>query len=389
MSETDLLMRNVGRYPITFVRGEGAWLYEESGERYLDFLGGVAVCALGHGHPALTAALQEQADRLLHVSNLFYTPQILEAAQAITAKLGGGRVFFCNSGTEANEAAIKAVRKQAWRRGEDERYEIVALEGSFHGRTLGSLAATMQSPKRLGYGPLPEGFVSVPLNDLEALRGAVSDRTAAIFIEPIQGEGGIRPLTPAFAQLARRLASERGAALVIDEIQTGVGRTGRWWGFEHLGVTPDVVTLAKALGSGFPVGAMWVSESYEGSLQPSDHSTTQGGGPLACAAVVATLRAIEDEGLVQRAEAVGKWLVAELEPLDVEIRGAGLLLGLDLGAPRAGAVVRAALERRLIVNDVTPTTVRLAPPLIVSDGEADVGARRLREAIAAALESKP
>jgi acetylornithine aminotransferase len=370
------------------VRGEGVWLYDEDGERYLDFLGGVAVCALGHGHPVLTAALQEQVQRLLHVSNLFYTPQIVEAAEAIIATLGPGRVYFCNSGTEANEAAIKAARKHAWRRGEDERFEIVAVEGSFHGRTMGALAATMQPPKRLGFGPMPEGFVSVPLNDIEALEAAVTDRTSAIFIEPIQGEAGIRPLTPAFAQSARRLASERGALLVIDEIQTGVGRTGRWWGFEHLGITPDVVTVAKAIGGGFPVGAMWLAEAYLDALQPSDHSTTQGGGPLACAAVTATLKTIEDEGLVARAEEVGKWLRDELEPLDLEIRGEGLLLGIELGVPRAGAVVKAALERRLIVNDVTPTTIRLAPPLILTDGEADVAARRLREALAVAKEPR-
>ena len=385
---TEVLLRNVGRYPITFVRGEGAWLYDEEGERYLDFLGGVAVCALGHGHRALTAALQEQAAQLLHVSNLFYTPQILEAAEAIITRLGPGRVYFCNSGTEANEAAIKAVRKHAWRRGETERYEIVCVEGSFHGRTMGALAATMQPPKKLGFGPLPEGFVSVPLNAVDALEKAVTERTAAIFVEPIQGEAGVRPLTSVFARRARELASKRGAALVADEIQTGVGRTGRWWGFEHLGITPDIVTVAKGIGGGFPVGAMWVSPSYADSLQPSDHSTTQGGGPLACAAVVATLKTISEEGLVQRAEEVGKWLMGELEPLDVDVRGKGLLIGIDLGAPRAAAVVRAALERRLIVNDVTPTAIRLAPPLIVSDGEADVAVRRLREALEVAKEPR-
>lgn len=382
------LLGNVKRFDVTFTHGEGAWLYDTEGERYLDFLGGVAVSVLGHQHPALTQALQEQAGRLLHVSNLFYTPEIVEAAEAINARLGLGRVYFCNSGTEANEAAIKAVRKHAWRRGEDERYEIVAVEGSFHGRTIGALAATMQPAKKLGFGPVPEGFISVPLNDRVALDKAVTSRTAAIIIEPIQGEGGIRPLTPPYAQFARRLATERGAALIVDEIQTGVGRTGKWWGFEHLGITPDFVTLAKALGGGFPVGAMWAAEAFSDSLQPGDHSTTQGGGPLACAAVVATLRTISAEGLVERAEVVGKWLMSELEPLGLEVRGKGLLIGVDLGAPRAAAVVRAALERRLIVNDVTPTTIRLAPPLIVSDGEADVAVRRLKDALAVATEDR-
>ncbi len=381
MTKMSSLLGNVKRYDVSFTHGEGVWLYDTAEERYLDFLGGVAVCALGHGHPALTQALQEQAGRLLHVSNLFYTPQTIEAADAIVAKLGPGYVYFSNSGTESNEAAIKAVRKHAWRRGETERYEIVALEGSFHGRTLGSLAATMQPAKQEGYGPLLEGFVSVPINDTKALDAAVSERTAAIFIEPIQGEGGIRPLTTAFAQAARRLATERGALLVSDEIQTGVGRTGRWWGYEHLGIEPDVVTLAKALGGGFPVGAMWVSDEFGGSLQPGDHSTTQGGGPLACAAVLATLRTIELDGLIERADTVGKWIASELAPLGAEVRGAGLLIGLDLGEPRAGAVVRDALDERLIVNDVTATTVRLAPPLIVSDAEAEEGVRRLKAAL--------
>jgi acetylornithine aminotransferase len=376
------LLGNVKRYDVSFTHGEGMWLYDTTGERYLDFLGGVAVCALGHAHPALTEALRDQAQRLLHVSNFFFTPQTIEAADAIVAKLGAGHVYFCNSGTEANEAAIKAVRKHAWRRGDTERYEIIALEGSFHGRTLGSLAATMQPSKQEGYGPLLEGFVSVPLNDTAALDAAVSERTAAILLEPIQGEGGIRPLTTAFAQAARRLATERGAVIVCDEIQTGVGRTGRWWGYEHLGFEPDVVTVAKALGGGFPVGAMWVRDDLGGALQPGDHSTTQGGGPLACAAVLATLRAIEQDGLIERADAVGKWMASELSPLGAEVRGAGLLIGLDLGEPRAGEVVRAALDERLIVNDVTATTVRLAPPLILSDAEAEEGVRRLKAALA-------
>lgn len=375
------LLGNVMRYHVDFERGEGAWLYDTDGEAYLDFLGGVAVCALGHNHPALTKALQEQAARLLHVSNLFFTPQIVEAADALVAKLGAGRVYFCNSGTEANEAAIKAVRKHAWRRAETGRFEIVALEGSFHGRTLGSLAATMQEGKREGFGPLPGGFLSVPLNDVAALDAAVTERTAAVFVEPIQGEAGVRPLTEEFAGAARRLTSERGATLVCDEIQTGVGRTGRWWGFEHLRITPDVVTLAKALGGGFPVGAMWLSEPFADSLQPSDHSTTQGGGPLACAAVLAVLDTIEREGLLENASKMGEWIAAEIADLGTEVRGHGLLLALELDAPVAGDVVTAALGHGLIVNNVTPTAVRLAPPLNITAAEAEEGVRRLRAAV--------
>ena len=377
------LLGNVTRYDVSFTHGEGVWLYDTNGDAYLDFLGGVAVSALGHAHPVLTDALRQQASKLLHVSNLFYTPQIIEATDALVAKLSSGHVYWCNSGTEANEAAIKAVRKHAWRNDDQERIGIVALEGSFHGRTLGSLAATMQPAKQQGYGPLLEGFIAVPVNDVAALEAAVSDETAAIFIEPIQGEGGIRPLTTEFAQAARRLATERRALLVSDEIQTGVGRTGRWWGYEHLGIEPDVVTLAKGLGGGFPVGAMWLREELGGALQPGDHSTTQGGGPLACAAALATLRTIEADGLVERADSVGKWIASEISSLG-EVRGAGLLIGLDLGEPRAGAVVKAALAERLIVNDVTPTTVRIAPPLVISDAEAEEGVKRLRTALGAA-----
>ncbi len=377
------LLGNINRYDVTFDHGEGVWLYDTNGEAYLDMLGGVAVCALGHAHPALTAAIAKQAARLLHVSNLFYTPEIVEAADAIVAKLGPGRVYFCNSGTEANEAAIKAVRKLAWRAGETDRIEIVAIDGSFHGRTMGSLAATMQAGKREGFGPLLEGFLSVPINDIPALENAVSDRTAAIMIEPIQGESGINPLTTEFAQAARRLASDNGALLVVDEIQTGIARTGKWWGYEHLGMTPDIVTMAKALGGGFPIGATWLAEPVSTALRPGDHSTTQGGGPLACAAAIATLRTIEEEGLVERCAAMGKVLADAARPLGTEVRGAGLLVGLELGEPIANAVVKAALGEKLIVNDVNASTIRIAPSLLVSEDEIEQCVQRLGKAIAA------
>ena len=381
------LLGNINRYDVSFDHGEGVWLYDTNGERYLDMLGGVAVNVLGHSHPALVEAIRTQAARLLHVSNLFYTPEIVEAAELLSSKLGGGRVYFGNSGTEANEAAIKAARKFAWRKGEKQRNEIVALEGSFHGRSYGALAATMQPAKWEGFDPMPPGFVSVPLNDVDALDAAVTDRTAAIMIEPIQGEGGIRPLTTKFARAARSLASDRGAVLIADEIQTGVGRTGRWWGCDHLGITADIVTLAKALGGGFPVGATWFSDDVASALQPGDHSTTQGGGPLACAALLATLRTIDADGLVDRAAKVGEWMARELAPLGAEVRGAGLLIGVELEGVGANDVVRAALDEKLIVNDVTPTTVRLAPALIVSDEEAEEGVARLKTAIAKARAS--
>jgi acetylornithine/N-succinyldiaminopimelate aminotransferase len=376
------LLGNINRYDVSFEHGEGVWLYDTDGNVYLDMLGGVAVCSLGHAHPALTEAIQKQAARLVHVSNLFYTPEIVEAAEAIVSKIAPGRVYFCNSGTEANEAAIKAARKLAWRAGEADRIEIVAIDGSFHGRTMGSLAATMQTGKREGFGPLLEGFLSVPINDVAALEAAVSEKTAAIMIEPIQGESGINPLTTEFAQAARRFASDHGALLVVDEIQTGIARTGKWWGYEHLGISPDVVTLAKALGGGFPIGATWLAEHVSTALQPGDHSTTQGGGPLACAAAIATLRTIDEEGLVERCAAMGKLLGDAVRPLGTEVRGAGLLVGLELGEPIANDVVKAALGEKLIVNDVNPSTIRIAPSLLVSEEEIDQCVQRLGNAIA-------
>jgi acetylornithine/N-succinyldiaminopimelate aminotransferase len=351
----------------------------------MDFLGGIAVCALGHGHPGLTSALIDQSSKLLHVSNLFYTPEIVAAADALVARIGPGRVYFCNSGTEANEAAIKAARKFAWRNGDKERNEIVAVEQSFHGRTYGSLAATIQPAKWEGFGPMPGGFKSVPINDVGALQSVISDKTAAVIIEPIQGEGGIRPLTKEFAQAARRLCNVHGALLICDEIQTGIGRTGSWWGHDHLGFTPDIVTLAKALGGGFPVGATWLSGKCADALQPSDHATTQGGNPLACAAVVAVLDAIEREGLIENAAKMGDWIAGEIVDLGTEVRGKGLLIGLDLGLDAAAKVVEAALGQGLIVNNVTPSTVRLAPPLTLTASEAEEGVALLRKAVREAV----
>jgi predicted acetylornithine/succinylornithine family transaminase len=381
--QRNYLLANYGRHPIVFERGQGVMLYDADGKEYLDFLAGIAVCSLGHSHPALVKAIQDQAAKLLHVSNYFYTAPGIAAAEAIADHLGGGRVFFCNSGAEANEAAIKLARKVAWRNGHTDRVEIVSLEGSFHGRTLGSLAATIQPAKWEGFGPLPAGVVPIALNDIEALRTSVTARTAAVIFEPIQGEGGIRPVDEDFVVAARKLCWERGAILIADEVQTGMGRTGKWWGFEHFGVRPDVVTLAKGLGSGVPVGAMWVDESFADGLRPGDHGTTFGGGPLVCAAVKTVFDTIERERLVDNAFAMGERLASAIAPLGESVRGKGLLLGLELGRPIASAVVKAALEHGLVVNDVNASTIRLAPPLIVAEAEVDEAASRLKAAVAA------
>ena len=369
------------RHPITFERGEGVWLFDTNGKRYLDMLAGIAVNVLGHAHPALVRTISDQAARMLHTTNLFHHPQGTAAAEALVDHIGPGGVFFCNSGTEANEAAIKLVRKRAWRADERQRTQIVAVEGSFHGRSLGSLSITIQPAKWEGFAPLPGEVVSVPYEDADALDAAITDRTAAVFIEAIQGEMGIRPMSDAFVQKARTATLERGAMLVLDEIQTGLGRTGSWWGYDHHGIRPDVVTLAKGLGGGVPAGAMWVDERYTDAFQPSDHGTTQGGNPLACAATVTVLKTIDEEALVANARIVGDVLREAIAPLGVEVRGKGLLLALELGRPIASAVVTAALQRGLIVNDVNPTSIRLAPPLILTAEQAREAADLLRDAI--------
>ncbi|HVL80764.1 MAG TPA: acetylornithine/succinylornithine family transaminase [Actinomycetota bacterium] len=375
------LMANYRRFDVVLERGEGSWLYDTEGRRYLDWLAGIGVNVLGHAHPAVVAAIREQAGVLVHTSNLFHTPQGAAAAEAVAGRLGGGSVFFCNSGAEAVEAALKLARRRAWRAGEADRFEVVCVQGSFHGRTYGALAATMQPAKQEGFGPLPAGFVSVPPNDLDALRAAVSERTCAILFEPVLGEGGVLPVERAWAQTARALADEHGALVVCDEVQTGVGRTGRWWGFEHLAIRPDAVTLAKALGGGLPVGALWVDDPHSEVLQPGDHATTFGGGPLVCAVVRTVLETVDRSGLVERAAQVGERIRRGLSDLGA-VRGHGLLLALDLGEPVAREVVERALSAGLIVNDVSPTAIRLAPPLVLTDDEAETGIDLLRRAVA-------
>ncbi|MEX0875237.1 MAG: acetylornithine/succinylornithine family transaminase [Actinomycetota bacterium] len=371
------------RHSVVFERGEGVWLFDEKGGRYLDLMAGIAVSLLGHAHPALVRAISEQAAKVLHTTSLFHHGPGTAAAEAIVDRIGPGGVFFCNSGTEANEAAIKLVRKRAWRAGQPGRTEIVAIEGSFHGRTLGSLSITVQPAKWEGFAPLPAGVVTVPFDDVAALEAAVGEHTAAVFIEPIQGEIGIRPISDDFAKAARALTTEHNAMLVVDEIQTGMGRTGAWWGIEHYGIRPDTVTLAKGLGGGVPAGALWVDADYVDAFQPSDHGTTQGGNPLACAAAVAVFETIEKDGLIANARKVGESLRAALAPLGTEVRGRGLLLAVELGEPIASDVVRAGLERGIVVNDVNPTSIRLAPPLIITEEQALEGAEKLRASIEA------
>lgn len=371
------------RQPLTIVRGEGCWVWDDAGTTYLDLVAGIAVNVLGHAHPAVAEALAEQARTLLTTSNLYYTVPQLELADALVARSPFDRAFFTNSGTEANEAAIKLARRHGGERGA---FEIVSLTNSFHGRTLGSLAATGQPKYQQPFAPLPEGFPKVPINDAEALRAAVTDRTAAILLEPIQGESGIHPLTDAFLLAAREAADGVGALLILDEIQTGIGRTGTFFAFEQTPVVPDIVTLAKGLGGGVPIGAMLVRESAS-VFHFGDHGTTLGGNPLTAAAALATLRVIDEEDLMGNARAMGTRLAGGLRALPqvTEVRGRGLMIGVETGGPFArSAMALARDEHQLLVNATGDTTLRIVPPLTISADEIDEAVRRLAAALAQA-----
>ncbi len=367
---------------VTFVRGRGTELWDEGGRRYLDFLCGLGVTGLGHAHPAVTEALSRQAATLSHVSNLFANQVGPEVAATLDRLLGGGgQVFFTNSGAEANECALKLSRKSSGRG----RHVVVSAYGSFHGRTLATLHATGQPAKHEAFQPLPEGFRHVAWCDLGALERALDPSVGAVLLEAVQGEGGVQPATAEYFRGARRLCDERGALLMVDEVQTGLGRTGRWFGFEHFDVRPDVVTLAKALGNGMPIGACWARAEVAAAFVPGDHGTTYGGQPLATAAARATLAVMEAEDVPARAAAAGARLAAGLGRLPgvVAVRGLGLLLAAELAGADARRVTDDALDRGLVVNAVTPSAIRLAPPLLVSDAEIDEALAILGEVLAA------
>jgi acetylornithine/N-succinyldiaminopimelate aminotransferase len=379
------VMQTYGRLPVAFVRGEGTRLWDSEGKEYLDFLTGLAVTSLGHAHPEVAAAIAEQARTLLHVSNLYYNDVQPKVAARLNALLGGGgRVFFCNSGAEANECAIKLARRHGQRNGGPDRFHVISAYGSFHGRTLTTLAATGQPQKQETFQPLPEGFRQVAFDDLDALAAAMDERVAAVLLEPVQGEGGVNPASTEYLHGVRELCNEREALLIIDEVQTGLGRTGRWFGFEHSGVKPDVVTMAKALGNGVPIGACWARADVAAAFAPGDHATTFGGQPLAARAALAVLDVMERERVPERAARAGTRLVESLAKLDgvAEVRGAGLLVAAELTPPLdAKDVAQKCLDRGLVVNAVTPTALRFAPPLLVSDTEIDDAVARIADAL--------
>lgn len=381
------LMSTYKRQKPLIVRGCGSYLYDDSGKAYLDFVAGVAVCSVGHCHPLLVKRLQEQISRLMHVSNLFLTePQAVLAARLCELS-GMDRVFFCNSGAEACETAFKIARKYARRTKGAHAYEIVTLHDSFHGRTMGALSATAQPKYQEPFEPLVPGFKPIPRNDVNALRAAVHEGTAAVLIEPVQGESGIYPISTEFLQVARRLCDESGALLILDEVQCGMGRTGRWFAWEHAGVVPDLMILAKGLGGGFPIGCCVAKGEPANTLQPGDHGSTFAGNPMAAVAALTVIEIIETDQLLVNAAGVGDYLLKALSTLKAdglpvqEVRGMGLMVGVGLQNPAARAVAQRALESGLLVNPIGDYTLRLVPPLTVSGEEAEKAIAILKQAM--------
>jgi len=387
--DAEHVMGTYPRLPVAFVRGEGTRLYDSDGRAYLDFLSGLAVVSLGHAHPAVADAVADQARTLTHVSNLYYNDIQPQLAERLDSLLGGdGRVFFANSGAEANECAIKLARRHGQTHGGPERHHILSAYGSFHGRTLTTLAVTGQPQKQERFQPLPSGFRQVSFADLDALAGAMDERVCAVMLEPVQGEGGVNVPPPGYLEGVRRLCDEREALLILDEVQTGLGRTGKWFGYQHADdVRPEVVTLAKALGNGMPIGACWARADVAAAFAPGDHATTFGGQPLAARAALTVLDVMEAEDVPGRAARAGTRLTTALEavPGVAAVRGAGLLLAAELADGRdAKAVEAVCRDRGLIVNAVTPTALRLAPPLLVGDDEIDEAVAIIAAALAEA-----
>jgi acetylornithine/N-succinyldiaminopimelate aminotransferase len=384
-----VLTPNYKQQPVVAVRGEGARIWDAEGKAYLEFLGGVAVNVLGHCHPAAVKALTEQARTLWHVSNHYFVPMQIELAERLVAATPfAARAFFCNSGAEANEAMFKLARKYHSDRGHAERNEILATTNSFHGRTLFTVTVGGQEKYQHGFEPLPTGIRHIPYGDVAALEQALDDKTAAFVVEPIQGEAGVVVPPPGYLRAARELTRRAGALLCLDEVQTGMGRTGRLWAHQHEGIAPDLMSSAKALGAGFPIGALLASEEVGAHLTAGSHGSTYGGNPLGCAVGLAVLDELSG-GLLERSRLVGAHLRSRLEALAAGgrvqgVRGMGLLLGVLVKGVKAGAVMQAARQRGLLVNAIGDDVLRLAPPLVISTAEADEAATILAAALAAA-----
>ena len=372
----EVIAKTYKRFPVVLTRGSGSTLWDENGKRYTDFVAGIAVCNLGHAHPKIVQALTEQARTLWHVSNLFYTVPQKDLAAWLTAHSFADRVFFCNSGAEANEAAIKLTRKYFKEAGEGHRFRIISMEQSFHGRTMATLSATGQEKVRHGFDPLLEGFDFVPFNDVDAIRARIGPATCAVLLEPIQGEGGVCCPAPEFLKQVRTLCDEAGLLLIFDEIQTGMGRTGKLFAYEHFGVTPDIMTLAKALANGLPMGAMLAKEQVASAFNPGAHASTFGGTPIVSAAALEVCRVMEAEGIVERCRRTAAYFRSKLEWLKsrhesiAEVRGLGLLLGMRLTIDGDPLVLK-CMEKGFLINCVQGNILRFVPPLVITEEEID------------------
>jgi predicted acetylornithine/succinylornithine family transaminase len=385
--ESASIIHTYRRLPVEFVRGEGSWLFDREGRSYLDCLSGIAVTSVGHANARVAEAVAAQMESLVHVSNLFYTEPQVRLAERLCELSGLDRVFFSNDGATANEAAIKLARRWGRKQRGPDCYEIISLDGSFHGRTLATLAATGQPEKQTAFSPLPPGFSQVPPGDLEALAAAIHSGTAAVLIETIQGEGGVLPLEEAYLTGLRKLCDERQILLIVDDVQAGIGRTGTWFSWQQLGLEPDIATSAKALANGLPIGACLATGAVAKAFRPGDHATTFGGGPVVCAAALATLAEIEDRDLLSNVKEREAQLRGSLRkvPGVVAVRGRGLLLAAVLEQPVAAEVVAGALEEGLVVNNVRSDAVRFTPPLTLSSDEASAANARFKTALSRTL----
>jgi len=372
------LMQTGRRLPVTFVRGQGCLVYDDAGHEYLDLVAGIAVNLLGHSHPEVATAVAGQAKTLIHTSNLYYTEPQVELARRLVELSFPSRVFLCNSGAEANEAAIKIARKWGGRH-RNGAFQIITTLGSFHGRTLATVTAGGQPKYSDPFKPLPDGFVHVPYNDLDAIHAATGAQTAAVMLEPVMGEIGIVPAKPGYLEGVRRWCDAKGLLLILDEVQTGLGRTGRWFAHQHHGITPDVMTLAKGLGGGVPIGACLAAPKAD-VFEPGDHGSTFGGNPLACVAALAVLKVIERDGLVGHAAEMGEMLHAAIHSVGgKEVRGLGLMQAVEFAEPRAKAFQQACLDARLVVNAVDDNTIRFVPPLIITPDQIDRAQKTMLE----------
>jgi len=372
------------RYPILLVRGKGTRVWDLEGEEYLDFVSGLAVCNLGHCHPKVVKAIQDQAEKLIHVSNFYYIEPQIQLASLLCKHSFADKVFFCNSGAEANEGAMKLARKYAKEKISKDRHEIITMERSFHGRTLATLTATGQEKFHKGYEPLMPGFKYVPFNDIRAVKNAIDSKTCAVMLEPIQGEGGVNCPLEGYLKALREICDEKGLLLIFDEVQVGMGRTGKLFAYEHDGVEPDMLTLAKSLAGGVPIGALIIKKGIADSFKPGDHASTFGGNPLATAAGVAALTAILEEGMLENCQKMGDYFLSQLEeikgkfPFVKEVRGKGLILGMELKID-GSSIVNEMLKKKILINCTMGNVLRFLPPLIVTKEEIDRVVKTLEE----------